>query len=172
MPIPFTCPHCQFRHNAPDSLAGRACLCKCGNVVHVPALIPEVTAPRSSIFDELTSADVQRLKKPSKSTAPEVETILNPIHGPSAAQIFANSVLEKSQRRAKSSSDSLQKIAAGFLYLLAAIFCGFMFLRGLPHLLGKRDSSLVATAGSPDAVQSLVEARHGFRTKTVRPLAP
>jgi hypothetical protein len=30
MPIPIACPSCQTRHKAPDSLAGRACRCKCG----------------------------------------------------------------------------------------------------------------------------------------------
>src|SRR5438105_11038905 len=73
MPLNLICPNCKKRHQAPESLAGRACRCQCGHIVHVPEVTParlNNTANLGSLFDELSSRDIDRLKT---SSNPPVE---------------------------------------------------------------------------------------------------
>jgi hypothetical protein len=88
-------PHLQTRHNAPDSLAGRACRCKCGNVVQVPALAPAAAATVGSIFDEMTTADVERLKNAPRAASNEATRNVNPYQSPTAAHYLARAAADR-----------------------------------------------------------------------------
>jgi hypothetical protein len=84
MTISVVCSKCQKQHNAPDSLAGRACRCKCGNVIQVPAAEP--AGGMNSLFDELSTADLDRIKNVPKA-APESAAHANPRHSPIGAEL-------------------------------------------------------------------------------------
>jgi hypothetical protein len=81
MAIALTCPQCARRHQAPESLAGKQVKCACGAVLAIPAAAPAAAAPKrpsgswgqaapapaaaasgSSVFDDISQADVIRHK--------------------------------------------------------------------------------------------------------------
>jgi hypothetical protein len=80
MTISLTCPQCSKRHQVSDSLAGRKARCGCGASLVVPALAPAPAvavsgglAPAPSVFDELSSADRDRLHREIAPALPPAE---------------------------------------------------------------------------------------------------
>jgi hypothetical protein len=89
MAITVICSKCQKQHNAPDSLAGRAARCKCGNVIQIPALAPDPVAAGGSLFDEISAGDVERLKNSARPSQVKAAPV-HPYQSPAAAQYLAS----------------------------------------------------------------------------------
>ena len=84
MPIAITCPQCRKQHSASDSLAGRAAKCKCGAVLQIPAAVSAVQPAGSSLFDEVSQADIDRAQ--NRQAAVETTAKVNPYRSSAAAQ--------------------------------------------------------------------------------------
>jgi hypothetical protein len=166
MPIAIVCSRCKKRHNAPESFAGLACQCRCGNVVLVPPAAALNVVGRPSVLDELTPTDIERLKTlPTR----ERDLLVEPVNGPSATAIRFPAPKQVWKQKSSSSSrwlfGCLSLVVGGGLL---TVFLGFLALHSLPSLLASGDLGYIAQEGSTDATQSPVEARRGFETVLVR----
>jgi len=146
MPIAISCPKCNKKHKAPDSLAGKSARCGCGTVIQIPAAaaaaakpVAALVASGPSIFDEVTAADIEKLKKPT--TAPAAASDAAPAAVPNAAADYMARAAEK--RPSVVEMPSSVKMAMwglgipGVFSLIALIVCVSLFLGGSAGGFGK-----------------------------------
>jgi hypothetical protein len=96
MPISITCPQCRKQHSAPDSLAGRAARCKCGAVIQIPAVVSAMQPGGSSLFDEVSQADIDRAQ--NRQAAVETSAKVNPYQSSAAAQHLGRAAGSEARR--------------------------------------------------------------------------
>jgi hypothetical protein len=124
MAIVVVCSKCQKQHNAPDSLAGRACRCKCGNVIQVPVPQQQPPANLGSLFDELSQGDIDRkqnvAKQPVADSSPPFHSYCLPT--PAKSSLSSPTTCELSRRSLKSA------LLLSAIWMLLVLGLGFFYV--------------------------------------------
>lgn len=145
MSITIVCPKCNKRHSAPDSLAGRAARCKCGNVIQIPAPVGARPAT-GSLFDELSTADTDRLKNaPPARAGPSAHA--NPYQSPVLARHIEPTQSRQSAWRLPSIKWPISATALCIVLLLAAGYFGISSINSNPKLSRAERSARIALHG-------------------------